>query len=65
MAEGQTDKMASDMEVHMKHRCVIEFLHVHIEFLHNSLVLTEHLQRPNSGCEHNEVGSGPFQQWLQ
>ena len=27
-AEGQSDKMASDMEVHMKQRCVIEFLHV-------------------------------------
>jgi len=26
-AEGQSDKMASDMEVHMKQRCVIEFLH--------------------------------------
>ena len=27
-AEGQSDKMASDMEVRMKQRCVIEFLHV-------------------------------------
>jgi len=27
-AEGQSDKMASDMDVHMKQRCVIEFLHV-------------------------------------
>ena len=26
-AEEQSDKMASDMEVHMKQRCVIEFLH--------------------------------------
>ena len=26
-AEGQSDKMASDMEVHMKQRCVTEFLH--------------------------------------
>ena len=26
-AEGQSDKMASDMEVCMKQRCVIEFLH--------------------------------------
>jgi len=25
-AEGQSDKMASDMEAHMKQRCVIEFL---------------------------------------
>jgi len=26
-AEGQSDKMASDMEVRMQQRCVIEFLH--------------------------------------
>ena len=26
-AEGQSDKMASDKEVHMKQRCVIKFLH--------------------------------------
>jgi len=26
-AEGQSDKMASDMEGRMKQRCVIEFLH--------------------------------------
>ena len=26
-AEGQSDKMASDVEVRMKQRCVIEFLH--------------------------------------
>ena len=26
-AEGQSDKMASDMEMWMKHRCVTEFLH--------------------------------------
>jgi len=27
-AERQYDKMASDIEVHMKERCIIEFLHV-------------------------------------
>ena len=27
-AEGQSDKMVSEMEVHLKQRCVIEFLHV-------------------------------------
>jgi len=27
-AEGQSDEMVSDMEVHMKQRCVIEFLFV-------------------------------------
>ena len=29
-AEGQSDKMASNMEVHMKCRCVTEYLHVEI-----------------------------------
>ena len=28
VAEEQLDKMASDMEVHMKQRCATEFLHV-------------------------------------
>ena len=27
-AEGQSDKMPSEMEVHMKQRCVSEFIHV-------------------------------------
>ena len=27
-AEGQPEKMTSDMEVHMKERCAIEFLYV-------------------------------------
>ena len=27
-AEGQSDRMVSHMEVHMKQRCVNEFLHV-------------------------------------
>ena len=27
-AEGQSDRMAPDMEVYMKQRCVTEFLHV-------------------------------------
>ena len=28
-------------------------------------MLAEHLWRPNSGCEHNEVEDGVFQQWQQ
>ena len=27
-AEGQSDKVTSDVEIHTKQRCVIEFLHV-------------------------------------
>jgi len=26
-AEGQPDRMVSDMEVHMKQKCITEFLH--------------------------------------
>ena len=45
--EGQSNKMASDMEVHMKQRFVIEFVHLS--------TLVKHFWRPNSGCEHSEV----------
>ena len=27
-AEGQSDRMASDMEVHVKQKCVVEFRHL-------------------------------------
>jgi len=30
-AEGQSDKMAPDMEVRMKQRCVTEFLHTNVK----------------------------------
>jgi hypothetical protein len=30
-AEGQSDKMAPDMEVRMKLRCVTEFLHTNVK----------------------------------
>ena len=30
VAEGQSDRMVSDVEVQMKQRCVTEFLHVEI-----------------------------------
>ena len=57
-AEGQSDKMVSDMEVCMKQKCVIEFLcvekkaptDIHLGWL-----------RPNCGYEYN----GVFQQWWQ
>ena len=35
-AEEQSDKMASDMEVRMKQRCVIEFLHAE-KIAHNDI----------------------------
>ena len=51
-AEGQSDKMASDMEVHMKQRCVTEFLHVE-------------KMAPIDIHWRSEVVSGVFQQWWQ
>mgnify|MGYP001861027582 CR=1 FL=1 len=46
-AERQSDKMAYDMDAHMKHRCVIEFLHEEKNGTDwNLSMLAEHLWRP-------------------
>ena len=51
-AEGHSDKVAPDMEVDIKQRCVIELLHVEKNGTYwHSLMLSENLSRPNSGCE--------------
>jgi len=64
--EGQSDKRAPDVEVHMKQRCVIEFLHVEKSGSHwHSLMLAECLWRPNCGCGHSETVDGAFQQRRQ
>ena len=61
-AEGLSDKMASNMEVWMKQRCVTELLHARKHGTHwHSLTLTEYLWRPCSEREHSEVVSGVFQ----
>ena len=50
VAEGQSDKMASDMEAPMKNGT--EFLHAEkIGTLQYSSMLAECFWRPNSGCE--------------
>ena len=36
-AEGQSDKMMSDMEVRKKQRCVIEFLHAEKKIITSSV----------------------------
>ena len=62
-AEGQSDKVASDMEVRMKQR--VE-LNSSTGKTGHSLTFTDNcsvLWRPNSGCEHSEAVSGVFQQW--
>ena len=33
-AERKSEKIVSDMEVHMKQKCVIEFLHAECNFCH-------------------------------
>ena len=62
-AKGQSDNITSDMEVCMKEKCVIEFLHAEKNGTH-SLVLAEHFWRPHSGCAHSEVMGDAFQQWI-
>ena len=59
-AEGQSDRMASGMEVCMEQRCVTEFLRV------ERTAPTDSHQCllngcPNSVCEHSEVLGGTFQ----
>ena len=52
-AEGQSDKMAPDMEVCMKHRCVIELLRVEkmvpLTHIHSRLLNTNGDQRVDVG----------------
>ena len=64
-AKGQSDNMASDMEVHMKQRCVTEQLHAAETAPTDVLTLAECLWGPNNGCEHGEAVSGAFWQWQQ
>ena len=64
-AEGQSDRMVSDMEVRMKQRCVIEFLRRKNGTHSHLLMLAECLWKPNSGCEHSEAVGDVFQQRQQ
>ncbi|MEQ5179387.1 hypothetical protein [Proteus genomosp. 6] len=57
VAEGQSDRMVSDMEVCMKQSCVTEFLHV------EKMAPIDIHWRPNSGCEHSKAVGVAFQQW--
>ena len=60
-AEGQSDRMVSDMEVPMKQRCGIEFLHAEkLASIDNSSVLAKCLWSPIG--EHSEAVGGVFQQ---
>ena len=58
-AEGQSDKMASGIEMHMKQWYVTELFHVEKIA---AVDLAEHLWRPNSECEHSEAVDSVFQQ---
>ena len=62
-AEGQSDKMVSSIEVYIKQRYVIEFLHAEKKIVPSDILsqLLNYLWRPNSGCDHSEVEGGAFQ----
>ena len=49
-AEGQSDTMVCDMEVHMKKRCITEFLHAEKMA---PIDIPQCLLK--SGCDHSEV----------
>ena len=60
-ADEQYDKLASDMEVHMKQKCVIELLHEGKNGTHwHSLMLAECFWRSKSGCEHGGAVGDAF-----
>jgi len=60
-AEELPDKMPSDVEVHIQQRSGSEFLYAEKKCTNgHSLICTEHLRRPNSGCEHREAMGGAF-----
>ena len=55
-AEGQSDKMTSDMEVSMEQISVTEYLHAEKNYTHcYSPMFAECLWRPNSECVHSEA----------
>ena len=58
--------MMSDMEVHMKQKCVTEFPLYGKKCTHwHSSVFAECSWRPNCVCECSEAVGGAFQQWQQ
>ena len=61
-AEGHSDKMVSATEVHMKQRCVTEFLHV--EKLHPLIFINACWTFTDQAGDVSTVG-GAFEQWQQ
>jgi len=61
VAEGQSDKIASDMEVSMKQWYAIEFLHAKNIAPTGIQCLLNVYWRSNSGHEHSEEVGGMFQ----
>ena len=59
-AEGQFDKMVSDVEVCMKQRCVTEFLHVEKWHPLAFIDACKSFWRPNSGYENSGWWLLPF-----
>ena len=66
VAEGQSDRMASDMEVHMKQRGATEFLHAEKTALSDIYRHLVNVSRDQTvDAEHSEAVDGIFQQWQQ
>jgi len=62
-SRGHCGTTVPDMEMHVKQRCVIEFLHAEQMALTDTHQhLLECLWRSNGGCEHSEVMDAAFQQ---
>jgi len=62
---GSLTKWHLTWEVHMKQRCVIEFLCVEKMAPWHSSMPAKCWWRTNCGCEHSEAVGGAFQQWQQ
>jgi len=63
--QRDTGKKASDVEVHVKQKCQwIPLCGKHCTHWY-SLMTSECLRRPNSGCEHREAEGSAFLQWQQ
>ena len=60
-AEGESNRMESDMKVRLKQRYVIKFFHGEKNGTQwHSLMFAEGLWKPNSGYEYIEVMGGAF-----
>lgn len=62
-AEGHSDAMASDMEVHMEQRCVMEFLHAEEMVLADIHQYLLNIHGDQTVDVNIETAGDAFQQW--